>query len=158
MWRPVVAVSCSLCLVAGSLIFSCERAFLVRLCKWQFITFLDPFGGDPFKESDPFKGTSSEDFFKRSDKSDLFGSADSFGRKPTPPAKVSTSFSFFSSELRLFWSANQGSFKCTKTKAPLLNQFCFFNVFIADRKKLSSLKTRLHWFVVLTWSLCACVF
>ncbi len=51
--------------------------------------FLDPFGGDPFKESDPFKGTSSEDFFKRTDKADLFGSSDPFGRKPTPPAKVS---------------------------------------------------------------------
>lgn len=51
--------------------------------------FNDPFGGDPFKESDPFKGTSSEDFFKRTDKSDLFGSADPFGRKPTPPVKPS---------------------------------------------------------------------
>ncbi|XP_069548502.1 epidermal growth factor receptor substrate 15-like 1 isoform X1 [Brachyistius frenatus] len=51
--------------------------------------FKDPFGGDPFKESDPFKGTSSEDFFKRTDKSDLFGSADPFGRKPTPPVKPS---------------------------------------------------------------------
>lgn len=49
---------------------------------------LDPFGGDPFKESDPFKGTSSEDFFKKTDKPDLFGSSDPFGRKPTPPAKV----------------------------------------------------------------------
>uniref|UniRef100_A0A3Q1AUY7 Epidermal growth factor receptor pathway substrate 15 like 1 n=1 Tax=Amphiprion ocellaris TaxID=80972 RepID=A0A3Q1AUY7_AMPOC len=51
-------------------------------------TTKDPFGGDHFKESDPFKGTSSEDFFKRTDKSDLFGSADPFGRKPTPPVKV----------------------------------------------------------------------
>uniref|UniRef100_A0A671YYK5 Epidermal growth factor receptor substrate 15-like 1 n=1 Tax=Sparus aurata TaxID=8175 RepID=A0A671YYK5_SPAAU len=51
--------------------------------------FTDPFGGDPFKESDPFKGTSSEDFFKRTDKPDLFGSSDPFGRRPTPPAKVS---------------------------------------------------------------------
>uniref|UniRef100_A0A672JSZ1 Epidermal growth factor receptor substrate 15-like 1 n=1 Tax=Salarias fasciatus TaxID=181472 RepID=A0A672JSZ1_SALFA len=50
----------------------------------------DPFGGDPFKESDPFKGTSSEDFYKKTDKSDLFGSADPFGRKPTPPVKVSS--------------------------------------------------------------------
>ncbi|XP_051808887.1 epidermal growth factor receptor substrate 15-like 1 isoform X3 [Acanthochromis polyacanthus] len=49
--------------------------------------FNDPFGGDPFKESDPFKGASSEDFFKRTDKSDVFGSADPFGRKPTPPVK-----------------------------------------------------------------------
>ncbi|XP_029970087.1 epidermal growth factor receptor substrate 15-like 1 isoform X2 [Salarias fasciatus] len=51
--------------------------------------FQDPFGGDPFKESDPFKGTSSEDFYKKTDKSDLFGSADPFGRKPTPPVKPS---------------------------------------------------------------------
>uniref|UniRef100_A0A667Z5N5 Epidermal growth factor receptor substrate 15-like 1 n=1 Tax=Myripristis murdjan TaxID=586833 RepID=A0A667Z5N5_9TELE len=44
-----------------------------------------PFGGDPFKESDPFKGTSSEDFFKKTDKSDLFGSSDLLSKKPTPP-------------------------------------------------------------------------
>ncbi|XP_068604580.1 epidermal growth factor receptor substrate 15-like 1 [Brachionichthys hirsutus] len=46
----------------------------------------DPFGGDPFKESDPFKGTSS-DLFTRKDKTDLFGSSDLFGRKPSLPAK-----------------------------------------------------------------------
>ncbi|KAF3698752.1 Epidermal growth factor receptor substrate 15-like 1 Eps15-related protein [Channa argus] len=51
--------------------------------------FKDPFGGDPFKEGDPFKATSSDEFFKSTDKSDLFGSSDSFGRKPTPPAKPS---------------------------------------------------------------------
>uniref|UniRef100_UPI0037E9C62A epidermal growth factor receptor substrate 15-like 1 isoform X2 n=1 Tax=Semicossyphus pulcher TaxID=241346 RepID=UPI0037E9C62A len=50
--------------------------------------FKDPFG-DPFKQSDPFKGTSSDDFFKNTDKSNLFGSSDPFGRKPTPPAKPS---------------------------------------------------------------------
>ncbi|XP_076004376.1 epidermal growth factor receptor substrate 15-like 1 isoform X2 [Genypterus blacodes] len=50
----------------------------------------DPFGGDPFKESDPFKGTSSDDFFKRTDKSDMFGASDPFGRKPTLPAKPSS--------------------------------------------------------------------
>ncbi|XP_034743423.1 epidermal growth factor receptor substrate 15-like 1 isoform X1 [Etheostoma cragini] len=49
--------------------------------------FLDPFGGDPFKESDPFKGNLTEDFFQRTDKSNLFGSSDPFSRKPTPPAK-----------------------------------------------------------------------
>uniref|UniRef100_A0A4W6EGK0 Epidermal growth factor receptor pathway substrate 15 like 1 n=1 Tax=Lates calcarifer TaxID=8187 RepID=A0A4W6EGK0_LATCA len=55
--------------------------------------FTDPFGGDPFKESDPFKGTSSEDFFKKTDKPDLFGSSDPFGRKPTPPfSKVPNAF------------------------------------------------------------------
>uniref|UniRef100_A0A8C3AKR9 Epidermal growth factor receptor pathway substrate 15 like 1 n=1 Tax=Cyclopterus lumpus TaxID=8103 RepID=A0A8C3AKR9_CYCLU len=52
------------------------------------VLFLDPFGEDPFRESDPFKGASSEDFFKRTDKSNLFGSSEPFGRKPTPPAKV----------------------------------------------------------------------
>ncbi|XP_078120344.1 epidermal growth factor receptor substrate 15-like 1 isoform X5 [Sander vitreus] len=51
--------------------------------------FLDPFGGDPFKESDPFKGNLTEDFFQRTDKSNLFGSSDPFSRKPTPPAKPS---------------------------------------------------------------------
>uniref|UniRef100_H3DBQ0 Epidermal growth factor receptor pathway substrate 15 like 1 n=1 Tax=Tetraodon nigroviridis TaxID=99883 RepID=H3DBQ0_TETNG len=55
----------------------------------MFIFVVDPFGGDPFKESDPFKGTSSEDFFKKTDKSDLFGYSDPFGRKPPPPAKPS---------------------------------------------------------------------
>ncbi|CAJ1072663.1 epidermal growth factor receptor substrate 15-like 1 isoform X6 [Xyrichtys novacula] len=48
--------------------------------------FKDPFG-DPFKESDPFKGTTSDDFFKNTDKPNLFGSSDPFGRKPTPPVK-----------------------------------------------------------------------
>ncbi|XP_031721164.1 epidermal growth factor receptor substrate 15-like 1 isoform X3 [Anarrhichthys ocellatus] len=51
--------------------------------------FQDPFGGDPFRESDPFKGTSPEDFFKRTDKSNLFGSSEPFSRKPTPPLKPS---------------------------------------------------------------------
>uniref|UniRef100_A0A671YYK3 Epidermal growth factor receptor substrate 15-like 1 n=1 Tax=Sparus aurata TaxID=8175 RepID=A0A671YYK3_SPAAU len=60
--------------------------------------FTDPFGGDPFKESDPFKGTSSEDFFKRTDKPDLFGSSDPFGRRPTPPAKVSIPSSLYHSD------------------------------------------------------------
>lgn len=72
-----------------------DRLFLVAEDDWcikplcsHFSPHLDPFGGDPFRESDPFKGTSSEDFFKRTDKADLFGSSDPFGRKPTPPAKV----------------------------------------------------------------------
>lgn len=56
-----------------------------------FVLPLDPFGVDPFKESDPFKGTSSEEFFK---KSDMFGSSDPFSKKPTPPAKVSNMSSF----------------------------------------------------------------
>uniref|UniRef100_A0A8D3BQY4 Epidermal growth factor receptor pathway substrate 15 like 1 n=1 Tax=Scophthalmus maximus TaxID=52904 RepID=A0A8D3BQY4_SCOMX len=53
------------------------------------LDILNPFGGDPFKESDPFKGTSADDFFKRTDKSDLFGSSEPFGRKPSLPTKVS---------------------------------------------------------------------
>lgn len=56
------------------------------------VLFLDPFGSDPFKESDPFKGTSSEDFFKTTDRPDLFGSGDPFSRKPVPPVKVLTFF------------------------------------------------------------------
>ncbi|MEQ2252714.1 hypothetical protein ILYODFUR_024661 [Ilyodon furcidens] len=55
----------------------------------SFLFSLDPFGEDPFKENDPFKGTSSEDFFKRTNKMDPFGSAEPFSRKPTPPAKPS---------------------------------------------------------------------
>lgn len=61
------------------------------------VLFLDPFGEDPFKESDPFKGTSSEDFFKRTDKPDRFGSSDPFGRRPTPPAKVLNTSSLYHS-------------------------------------------------------------
>uniref|UniRef100_A0A8C4ESB9 Epidermal growth factor receptor pathway substrate 15 like 1 n=1 Tax=Dicentrarchus labrax TaxID=13489 RepID=A0A8C4ESB9_DICLA len=67
--------------------------------------FKDPFG-DPFKESDPFKGTAPEDFFKRTDKTDLFGSSDPFGRKPTPPAKVSHTSS-------LYHSNDVYAFQCT---------------------------------------------
>ncbi|XP_072322114.1 epidermal growth factor receptor substrate 15-like 1 isoform X2 [Eucyclogobius newberryi] len=63
----------------------------------------DPFGGDPFKESYSFRGAASEDFFKRSNKSDPFAFADPFGRKPTPPAKpgsFSSSDSFTSNSSR----------------------------------------------------------
>uniref|UniRef100_A0A8C3AN11 Epidermal growth factor receptor pathway substrate 15 like 1 n=1 Tax=Cyclopterus lumpus TaxID=8103 RepID=A0A8C3AN11_CYCLU len=66
------------------IIFSFHRQLLPSNC---LVLFLDPFGEDPFRESDPFKGASSEDFFKRTDKSNLFGSSEPFGRKPTPPAK-----------------------------------------------------------------------
>lgn len=55
--------------------------------QWLFL-FTDPFGADPFKESDPFKGTSPDDFFRRTDKSSVFGSSEPFIRRPTPPAKV----------------------------------------------------------------------
>uniref|UniRef100_A0A672JS56 Epidermal growth factor receptor substrate 15-like 1 n=1 Tax=Salarias fasciatus TaxID=181472 RepID=A0A672JS56_SALFA len=67
-----------------------SRSFLSGGVAVGLALSADPFGGDPFKESDPFKGTSSEDFYKKTDKSDLFGSADPFGRKPTPPVKVSS--------------------------------------------------------------------
>ncbi|RVE62077.1 hypothetical protein OJAV_G00177230 [Oryzias javanicus] len=67
--------------------FQTEDPFRSNLLK-------DPFGDDPFKESDPFRGTSSEDFFK-TDRSDLFGSADPFAKKPVPPLKPSA---FSSSE------------------------------------------------------------
>lgn len=39
----------------------------------------DPFGGDPFKEVDPFKA-SSEDFFKKTTETDPFASADPFNK------------------------------------------------------------------------------
>lgn len=51
------------------------------------VHFQDPFG-DPFKQKDPFKGTSSEDFFKKTDNTDLLASSEPFGRKPSLPAKV----------------------------------------------------------------------
>lgn len=47
----------------------------------------DPFGGDPFKETDPFK-TTSEDFFKRPAKADPFTSSDPFSKSATLPVKV----------------------------------------------------------------------
>lgn len=49
----------------------------------------DPFGGDPFKETDPFK-TMSEDFFKRPAKADPFTSSDPFSKSATLPVKVMT--------------------------------------------------------------------
>lgn len=39
----------------------------------------DPFGGDPFKEVDPFKA-SSEDFFKKTAKIDPFSTPDPFNK------------------------------------------------------------------------------
>lgn len=39
----------------------------------------DPFGGDPFKEVDPFKA-SSEDFFKKTTKVDPFATPDPFNK------------------------------------------------------------------------------
>lgn len=47
----------------------------------------DPFGGDPFKEADPFR-TSSEDFFKKPSKPDPFSNADPFSKSATLPSKV----------------------------------------------------------------------
>ena len=48
----------------------------------------DPFGGDPFKESDPFRGSTPDDFFKKQTKSDPFTS-DPFTKNPSLPSKVS---------------------------------------------------------------------
>ncbi|KAM6962825.1 epidermal growth factor receptor substrate 15-like 1 [Aplochiton taeniatus] len=47
----------------------------------------DPFGVDPFKETDPFKA-SSEDFFKKTAKSDPFSSPDPFSKSATLPPKA----------------------------------------------------------------------
>lgn len=47
----------------------------------------DPFGGDPFKEADPFKA-SSEDFFKKTTKMDPFSTPDPFSKCATLPSKV----------------------------------------------------------------------
>lgn len=49
---------------------------------------LDPFGGDPFKESDPFRGSAPDDFFKKQTKNDPFTS-DPFTKNPSLPSKVS---------------------------------------------------------------------
>ncbi|XP_077462541.1 epidermal growth factor receptor substrate 15-like 1 isoform X3 [Stigmatopora argus] len=46
----------------------------------------DPFGADPFKETDPFKA-SSEDFFKKTTKTDPFAMSDPFGKSATLPSK-----------------------------------------------------------------------
>lgn len=43
------------------------------------LTLPDPFGGDPFKEVDPFKA-SSEDFFKKTTKADPFATPDPFNK------------------------------------------------------------------------------
>lgn len=50
--------------------------------------FVDPFGGDPFKESDPFHGSAPDDFFKKHTKNDPF-SSDPFTKNPSLPSKVS---------------------------------------------------------------------
>lgn len=49
---------------------------------------LDPFGGDPFKENDPFRGSAPDDFFKKQTKNDPFTS-DPFTKNPSLPSKVS---------------------------------------------------------------------
>ena len=62
--------------------------------SWGFFLLLfpkhfpDPFGGDPFKESDPFRGSTPDDFFKKQTKSDPFTS-DPFTKNPSLPSKVS---------------------------------------------------------------------
>ena len=51
------------------------------------VSSADPFGGDPFKETDPFKA-SSEDFFKKTTKMDPFSTTDPFNKSATLPSKV----------------------------------------------------------------------
>uniref|UniRef100_UPI003AAA5B6E epidermal growth factor receptor substrate 15-like 1 n=1 Tax=Centroberyx gerrardi TaxID=166262 RepID=UPI003AAA5B6E len=51
----------------------------------------DPFGGDPFKETDPFKA-SSEDFFKKTTKTDPFSTPDPFSKSATLPSKQTSHF------------------------------------------------------------------
>ncbi|XP_029905000.1 epidermal growth factor receptor substrate 15-like 1 isoform X5 [Myripristis murdjan] len=51
----------------------------------------DPFGGDPFKEADPFKA-SSEDFFKKTTKTDPFSTPDPFSKSATLPSKQTSHF------------------------------------------------------------------
>ncbi|XP_075997731.1 epidermal growth factor receptor substrate 15-like 1 [Genypterus blacodes] len=51
----------------------------------------DPFDGDPFKETDPFK-TSSEDFFKKTTKTDPFTTPDAFNKSATLPSKQTSHF------------------------------------------------------------------
>uniref|UniRef100_A0A8C5CQG7 Epidermal growth factor receptor substrate 15-like 1 n=1 Tax=Gadus morhua TaxID=8049 RepID=A0A8C5CQG7_GADMO len=53
----------------------------------QPVAAANPFGGDPFKEADPFKA-SSEDFFKKTAKADPFSNADPFSKSTTLPSKV----------------------------------------------------------------------
>lgn len=55
--------------------------------KLSIIPAADPFGGDPFKETDPFK-TSSDDFFKKTIKMDPFATPDPFSKSATLPSKV----------------------------------------------------------------------
>lgn len=66
---------------------------LVLHSIYLFMLLLDPFGGDPFKESDPFRSSAPEDFFKKQVKSDPFTS-DPFTKPPTLPSKVSN-FKFY---------------------------------------------------------------
>lgn len=94
-WRIPSSLILSKVWIPYSLLCLCEDyccsllCQLIGICKrWHPFFFLDPFGSDPFKERDPFKGTSSEDFFKTTDEPNLFGSGDSFSRKPVPPVKV----------------------------------------------------------------------
>lgn len=106
-------------------------------CVDAFLSvFLDPFGGDPFKENDPFKGTSSEDFFRKTDRKDPFGSSDPFGRKPPPPAKVSASFltqpsfsplraGFADDGFTQCHSDTSVTFPTTLLRSPVVSQFPF---------------------------------
>lgn len=59
----------------------------MKLSNISNIHVADPFGGDPFKEADPFKA-SSEDFFKKTAKIDPFSTPDPFSKSATLPSKV----------------------------------------------------------------------
>ena len=135
------------CTLQSVWIHAVEKLRLFHLRGWRWLKsrltvlsffFLDPFGGDPFKESDPFKGTSSDDFFKRTDKSNLFGSSDPFGRKPAPPVKVSNTSSFY--HLNVCWMCWSRSFcmQCgyVKTDALLSNVQNEISFYCTDRNKL----------------------
>lgn len=61
--------------------------FTVVVAKLTVVSAIDPFGGDPFRETDPFKA-SSEDFFKKTTKLDPFSTADPFSKSATLPSKV----------------------------------------------------------------------
>ncbi|OXB58729.1 hypothetical protein ASZ78_010615 [Callipepla squamata] len=64
----------------------CSNYYCWVLHSGYLLILLDPFGGDPFKESDPFRSSAPEDFFKKPVKSDPFTS-DPFTKPSTLPSK-----------------------------------------------------------------------
>ncbi|XP_013863544.1 epidermal growth factor receptor substrate 15-like 1 isoform X2 [Austrofundulus limnaeus] len=71
------------------------------------VSAADPFGGDPFKDADLFK-TSSEDFFKKTTKTDPFSTPDPFSKSATLPSK----------QTNYFTSADPFSSSHSKPRAP----------------------------------------